>query len=713
LAIVPKPRSEVNRDLSQGFVDKEKPQIYNVFDSTPSWHGKETVMTPREAEERAARLSKEIEYHNYRYYVLDNPEISDAAYDALLKELEGLEEKFPELKTPNSPTQRVGSAPLEAFGQMPHTIPMLSLANAMEEEAVIEFDQRVKRFLKSDADITYVAEPKLDGVAIELIYERGGLVAGSTRGDGFTGEDVTKNLRTIKTIPLHLIESKDAVPARLEVRGEVYMEVADFKALNKRQEKMGEPLFANPRNAAAGSLRQLDSAVTAQRPLKLFCYGVGEVQGKTFESQWEVLQTLPKWGLRTNPLVRRCKDIQQTVTYYQEINAEREEQPYEMDGVVIKVDSFELQRRLGEVSRSPRWAVAYKFPAKEETTRIIDIRAQVGRTGALTPVALMEPVRIGGVEVKRATLHNQDEIDKKDIRIGDTVVVRRAGDVIPEVVKVITSKRTGAEKRFNMPKSCPVCGSDVVRLPGEAVHRCVGISCAAQLKGRIRHFASKRAMDIDGLGTKLIDQLVDKGLVKNIADLYYLKRDDFASLERMAEKSAENLIKALAKSKHPTLARFLYALGMRHVGEHIAQVIGREVPDLDRFYKITAEELEKIPGIGPEVAQSIYGFFQDKKNREVIKRLQKARIEIVATSAKRALPLQGKTFLFTGALEGMTRDEAKDLVLALGGEIAASAGRGVDYVVVGKEPGSKYAKAKELGLTTITEAEFKKLVEVK
>jgi DNA ligase (NAD+) len=667
-------------------------------------------MTSREAEAQAARLRREIEYHNYRYYVLDDPEISDAAYDALMKELEALEQNFPEIRTPNSPTQRIGSAPLEAFGQVPHTIPMLSLANAMETEAVTEFDQRVKRFLKSDADIQYVAEPKLDGLAVELIYERGELVAGSTRGDGFVGEDVTKNLRTIKTIPLQLIAREMAAPERLEVRGEVYMEVADFKTLNKRQEKIGEPLFANPRNAAAGSLRQLDSAVTAQRPLKIFCYGVGEVRGRQFASQWEVLQTLPRWGLRTNPLVRRCRHIEEAIAYYKEINAERESQPYEMDGVVIKVDSFELQQRLGEVSRSPRWAVAYKFPAKEETTRIIDIRAQVGRTGTLTPVALMEPVRIGGVEVKRATLHNQDEIDKKDIRIGDTVVVRRAGDVIPEVVKVVTSKRTGSEKRFVMPKSCPVCGSDVLRLPGEAAHRCVGISCAAQLKGRIRHFASKRAMDIDGLGIKLIEQLVDKGMVKDVADLYDLTVDDLAALERMAKKSAENLVKALAKSKHPTLSRFLYALGMRHVGEHIAQVLGREAPALDRFFKISVEELENIPGIGPEVAHSINGFFQDKKNREVIKRLQKAGVEIAAPRTKQALPLQGKTFLFTGALEGMTRDEAKDLVLALGGEIAASAGRGVAYVVVGKEPGSKYAKAKELGLTIINEAEFKRLV---
>jgi DNA ligase (NAD+) len=666
-------------------------------------------MAPRKAEDRAAELRREIEYHNYRYYVLDDPEISDAAYDALMRELEGLEEEYPELRTTHSPTQRVGATPLEEFGQVTHTIPMLSLANAMEEGEIIEFDQRIKRFLKTGQEIEYVAEPKLDGVAVELIYERGELTVGSTRGDGVSGEDVTQNVRTVKTIPLRLIEQDIPAPALLEVRGEVYMEVDDFKALNKRRETIGEPLFANPRNAAAGSLRQLDSTVTAQRPLKIFCYGIGNVQGRGFKRHWEVLQTLPQWGLRTNPLARQCKSIRDAVDYYKEINLLREAHPYEMDGVVIKVDDLALQRRLGEVSRSPRWAVAYKFPAKEATTTIIDIKAQVGRTGALTPVAMMEPVRIGGVEVKRATLHNQDEIAKKDIRIGDTVVVRRAGDVIPEVVKVVLSRRSGAERRFVMPKSCPVCGSDVIRLPGEAVHRCVGISCPAQLKGRIRHFASKRAMDIDGLGIKLIEQLVAKGLVRDVADLYYLTQADLASLERMAEKSAANLIQALERSKHPSLARFLYALGMRHVGEHIAQVLGRELVSLDRFYQISVEELEGIAGIGPEVAQSVYGFFQDKGNRRVIERLQKAGVEIAAPSTKRGTLLKGKTFLFTGALEGMTRDEAKDLVEALGGEVASSAGKGVDYVVAGKEPGSKYAKARELGLTIVDEEEFNKL----
>jgi DNA ligase (NAD+) len=670
-------------------------------------------MAPSDVEERAAELRRGIEYHNYRYYVLDDPEISDAEYDALMQELEGLEERYPELRSPNSPTQRVGAPPLEEFGTVVHTIPMLSLANAMEQEAVIEFDQRIKRFLKTDAEIAYVAEPKLDGVAVELIYEDGELTVGSTRGDGFTGEEISQNLRTIKTIPLQLIEQEHMPPARLEVRGEVFMEVMDFHQLNKEREESGEPLFANPRNAAAGSLRQLDSSITAQRPLKIFCYGIGEVRGREFEGQWEVLQTLPQWGLRTNPLVRRCKHIEEAMTYYNEINGLREAQPYEMDGVVIKVDSFELQRRLGEVSRSPRWAVAYKFPAKEATTTILDIRAQVGRTGALTPVALMEPVRIGGVEVKRATLHNQDEIDNKDVRIGDTVVVRRAGDVIPEVVKVIESKRTGTEQKFVMPATCPVCGSDVIRLPGEAAHRCIGISCPAQVKGRIKHFASKRAMDIDGLGQKLIEQLVDKGLIKDIADLYDLSQDGLAALDRMAEKSAANLITALEKSKHPALARFIYALGIRHVGEHIAQVLARNLSSLDAIAHATEEELTAIPEIGPEVAQSVQRFFRDKGNRKEIERLLKAGIRIAESKARKKEPLKGKTFLFTGALEGMTRDEAKDLVEQLGGEVTSSAGKGVDYVVAGKEPGSKYAKARELGLTIIDEEEFERLVGVK
>jgi len=666
-------------------------------------------MDTKQADERVSRLRKELEYHNYRYYVLDDPEISDAEYDALMRELEQLEERYPQFRSLNSPTQRVGAPPLEEFGSVTHTIPMLSLANAMDKQELVEFDQRGKRLLGTDEQIEYVAEPKLDGVAVELVYERGDLTVGSTRGDGVTGEDVTQNLRTIRTIPLSLIERDISSPELVQIRGEVYMEVEDFRQINKKREESGESLFANPRNAAAGSLRQLDPTITAQRPLKIFCYGIGEVKGREFESQWEVLYTIPKWGFRVNPLVQICENTQAVIGYYHKISELREELPYELDGVVVKVNSFALQRRLGEVSRSPRWAVAYKFPAKQETTKILNIKVQVGRTGALTPVAEMLPVRIGGVEVQRATLHNQDEIDKKDIRIGDVVVVQRAGDVIPEVVKAIPSRRTGAEKTFTMPQTCPICGAQVVRLTGEAIHRCIGLSCPAQLKGRIKHFSSKRAMDIDGLGTKLIDQLVDKGLVKDIADLYYLTKDDIAGLERMADKSAENLLQALERSKQPSVARFVYALGIRLVGEHIAQVVAQKLKSLARFFTVTEEELLGIPEIGPELAQSVARFFSDTRNCQVIERLQNAGVT-VQESKEEAGPLTGKIFLFTGGLESMPRDEAKDLVEELGAKVTSSVGTRVDYVVVGKDPGSKYEKAKELGLTVIDEGAFRRLM---
>lgn len=668
-------------------------------------------MVPKEIRERVQRLRKEIEYHNYRYYVLNDPVISDPEYDALMRELEELERRYPELITPNSPTQRVGAPPLEEFGTVEHTIPMLSLANAFNEEEVLEFDRRVKRFLGTDQDVEYTAEPKVDGVAVELIYEGGELVVGSTRGDGYRGEDITQNIRTIKTIPLFLIEDEEPIPERLAVRGEVYMEIEDFKRLNREREQRGEPPFANPRNAAAGSLRQLDPSITARRPLNVFFYGIGEVVGREFESQWEVLQTLPKWGLRVNPLVELCPDIQRAVQYYRRILDLKEEVPYEMDGVVLKVNSFELQRRLGEVSRSPRWAVAFKFPAEEATTRVLDIVVQVGRTGVLTPVALLEPVQVGGVEVKRATLHNMDEIERKDVRIGDTVLVHRAGEVIPEIIKVIKEKRTGKERKFQMPDRCPVCGSQVVRLPTEVAYRCIGISCPAQLKGRIRHFASRRAMDIDGLGEKLIDQLVEKGLVKDLADIYYLRKEQLVELERMAEKSAQNLLDAIQKSKDTTLARFLYALGIRHVGEHLAQVLAEHLGSLERFFTVDKDELMQIPEVGPEVAESVVRFFKDEGNRRVIEKMLRAGVRVEkpkAAEAKR--PLEGKVFVFTGALEGMTREEAKRLVEQLGGRTASSVSRRVDYVVVGKDPGSKYDRARQLGLTIIDEEEFKRLI---
>ena len=473
----------------------------------------EVHMVTEVIRKRVEKLREEIEYHNHRYYVLDQPEIPDAEYDRLMRELEKLEEQFPELRTINSPTQRVGSPPLEAFEIIRHTLPMISLANAFDESEARDFDKRVKKLLGTSTDVLYVTEPKLDGLAVELVYESGHFIVGSTRGDGVNGENITQNLRTIKTIPLQLIRKETPVPERLEVRGEVIMQIEKFKTLNRKREEMEEPLFANPRNAAAGSVRQLDSKITAERPLEIYCYGLGEVRGYTFKTQWEILQTLPKWGLRTNPHVRRCRNMDEVLAYHQEMNEKRETLPYEIDGIVIKVEGIDLQARLGEISRSPRWALAFKFKPKQETTKILNIIAQVGRTGALTPVAIMQPVKVGGVEVSRATLHNQDEIDKKDVRIGDTVIIQRAGDVIPEVVEVITSKRTGdREEVRDALDSVRSADSDVIR--EEAIHRCIGLDCPAQLKGRIRHFASKRAMDIEGLGVKLINQMVDKGWSK-------------------------------------------------------------------------------------------------------------------------------------------------------------------------------------------------------
>jgi DNA ligase (NAD+) len=660
---------------------------------------------------RVKQLREAIEYHNYRYYVLDNPEISDAEYDRMMRELEELEAEYPDLRDPNSPTQRVGAPPLEEFETVTHTIPMLSLANGQNEAEVREFDQRVRRFLGTDGDLAYVAEPKLDGLAVELVYERGNLVVGSTRGDGVNGENITQNLRTLKTIPLALIARDVPVPERLEVRGEVYMEIEKFKELNAKREASGEPLFANPRNAAAGSLRQLDPAITATRPLNIFFYAMGEVRGYTFETHWQFLNTLPRWGLRVNPLRRRCGNIDEAIACYDEIASKREALAYEIDGVVIKVDNLGLQSRLGVISRNPRWALAYKFKPKQETTKVLDIIPQVGRTGAITPVAVLEPVRVGGIEITRATLHNQDEIDKKDVRIGDTVIVQRAGDVIPEVVKVVESRRTGEERRYHIPERCPVCGADVVRLENEAVHRCMGLSCPAQFKGRVKHFASKRAMDIDGLGDKLVAQLVDKGMVKDVSDLYRLSKADLVSLERMADKSAQNILDAMEASKRKPLAKFIYALGIRHVGEHMAEVLARELKSLGGFLRATEEDLLAIREVGPELAQSVVRFFGDQGNREVLERLQKAGLRIVERAVDEGAKLKGLTFVFTGAMDSFSRDEARELVESLGGRAASSISKKVDYVVVGRDPGSKYEQARELGITVLTESQFKEMVE--
>jgi DNA ligase (NAD+) len=666
------------------------------------------LMASEAIKKRVGKLREEIEYHNYRYYVLDQPEISDAQYDRLMKELEKLEEQYPELRSPNSPTQRVGASPLEEFEIVRHTLPMLSLANAFDESEAKDFDKRVKKFLKTSEEIDYVAEPKFDGLAVELVYERGQFVVGSTRGDGINGEDITQNLRTIRTIPLQLIQKETPIPERLEVRGEVIMQLKRFKELNRKREEMGEPLFANPRNAAAGSVRQLDPKVTAGRPLEIYFYAIGEVRGRTVKTQWELLQTLPKWGLRTNPHVRKCKSIEEVLDYYHEMNEKRESLPYEIDGTVIKVNRLDLQARLGEIARSPRWALAFKFQPKQETTKILDIIVQVGRTGALTPVAVMEPAKVGGVEVSRATLHNQDEIDRLDVRVGDAVVIQRAGDVIPEVVQVITSKRKGTEKKFRMPSKCPVCGAEVIK--EEAIHRCIGLDCPAQLKGRIKHFASKRAMDIEGLGVKLVDQLVDKGLVKDVADIYYISKQELIELERMADKSAQNIIDAIENSKTKPLSKFLYALGIRHVGETTAEDLARHFQRLDDFFHLSEEDLMEVEGIGPEVAASVHQFFGDKKNKESIERLKKAGVKVIEPKVKEKGKLAGKTFVFTGALKAFERDEARNLVESLGALTVSSVSKKVDFVVVGEDPGSKFDKAKELGIKTLTEEEFKKMI---
>ncbi len=667
-------------------------------------------MDKKAIERRINELREQINYHNYLYYVLDSPEISDAEYDKLMQELVKLENTYPDLIAPDSPTQRIGAPPLEEFQSVTHTLPMLSLSNTETEEETLEFDRRIKRFLHlpESESIEYVTEPKLDGLAVEVVYEGGRLRVGSTRGDGFTGEDVTLNLRTIRTIPLNLLKKHEPTPEKLEVRGEVFIRVRDFRELNQQREENGEPFFANPRNAAAGSLRQLDSKITAKRPLDIFFYGIGEVMGHRFETHWEILNTLRGWGLKTNPLNKVCHGIHEAIDFYKEIGGMRDSLDYEIDGVVIKVNRLDLQERLGTVARSPRWAVAYKFEPRQATTKILKIEAQVGRTGILTPVAIMEPVRIGGVTVSRSTLHNQDEIDRKDVRAGDWVLVQRAGDVIPEVVKVITSKRTGKEIPYRLPDKCPVCGSNVLK--EDVYYRCIGMNCPAQLKERIRHFASRRAMDIEGLGEKLTEQLVDKGLVKNISDIYYLTKEQIAGLERMADKSARNIIDAVEGSKGRELPRVIYALGIRHVGEQIGKILAQQFGSIERLMSAMEEDLQAIDTIGPEIARSVVQFFNQKNNIKEIERLREAGVAFPPLSKIQSEKLKGKVFVFTGALKFFSRDEAKDRVESVGGHVASSVSKNTDFVIAGEEPGSKASKARELGVTILTEDEFLKML---
>ncbi len=656
-------------------------------------------------------LRKTLHQHNYRYYVLDDPEVSDAEYDRLMQQLRELEETYPEVASPDSPTTRVGAPPLEKFDTVSHSIPMLSLDNGFKDEDILDFDGRVRRNLKIQSDILYTAEPKMDGVAVELIYEDGRLTTASTRGDGLVGELITANVKTIRSVPLIMQKSDSSnLPPRLEIRGEVFIGHDAFKQLNTERIDQELPPFANPRNAAAGSLRQLDSKITAARPLEIFFYGVGIVTGFESDSHWELLKSLQAWGFRINPLIRSRVTINEVLEYYLELNQKRHQLPYDIDGMVIKVDSIPFQQQLGATTRSPRWAIAYKFQSIQETTVVENIEVQVGRTGALTPVAHLKPVNVGGVTVSRATLHNENEILKKDIRIGDTVLVQRAGDVIPEVVKVILSKRVGGEKKFVMPQACPVCGTSALRIEGEAATRCINSICPAQVKERIKHFASKGAFDIDGLGDKLVDQLVEKGLVSSFADLFQLEAETLAALDRMGAKSAENLIRALEQSKDIRFSRFLYALGIRHVGEHVAVLLADHFGDLKQLMGCPEDELTAIEGVGPVVAKSISTFFKQENNIASVQRILNSGIRIKYQSPKIATTLAGKVFVLTGTLASMTRRDAREKIEARGGKLSGSVSRNTDFVVAGESPGAKLAKAMDLGVEVIDEAALLELL---
>lgn len=657
-------------------------------------------------EKRIDELRGIIQDHNYRYYILDDPTISDGEYDILLCELENLEKENPELITPDSPTQRVGSTPVTEFGTIEHRIPMLSLANAMNEEEFVAFDKRMQKGLDTDS-VTYMAEPKLDGLGVELVYENGLLVYGSTRGDGYTGEDITHNLKTIRGIPLSLRIVDITVPALLEVRGEVFIRKDDFIALNKKQELDEKPPFANPRNAAAGSLRQLDPKITVDRPLSIYCYQGGMINGQTFPDHASFLDALKKWGLPVNPFVQVVTGSDGIISYHRELEEKRNDLPYEIDGTVFKINNYNERENLGSRSRSPRWAIAGKFKAQQATTVINDIDVQVGRTGALTPVAKLNPVYVAGVTVTNATLHNQDEIDRKDIRIGDTVLIERAGDVIPKVVKVITEKRPNGTKPFQIPAECPACGHGAHRPEGEVILRCGNISCPRQIKGRIQHFTSKLAMNIDGLGVKVIDQLVEEGLLKTIDDLYSLNQESLAALDRLGEKSAGNLIEAISNSKETTFARFVYALGIRNVGEHIAKVLEKQFSgNLGEFQNADVEELENIDEIGPIVAETVVQFWSDKSNKLIVQNCLDKGVSLAEIEIKEYQLFEGQIFVFTGSLEKFTRKNAKDMVEDLGGKASSSVSKNTDFVVAGPGAGSKLKKAEELGIDVLTEDEF-------
>lgn len=665
------------------------------------------MMDKKEAEKRIDELRKLIEYHRWRYYVLDQPEISDREYDKLVLELQKLEQEYPDLINPNSPTQRVGAPPAKEFRPVQHLLPMLSLDNAFTPEDLLAFDRRVKRIL-GEVPVEYVCELKFDGLAVSLRYENGLLTVGATRGDGYEGEEITNNLRTLKSLTLHLLCPDP--PPLLEARGEVIMTYADFERLNEERAARGEPLFANPRNAAAGSVRQLDPKITAERKLDIFIYGLGACEGRSFSSHWEALEYLKKCGLKVSDKVRLVKSIEEAIEFCKEWQEKRGDLPFGVDGAVIKVNSFEYQERLGFTTHSPRWAIAYKFPAAEEITQVEDIKVYVGRTGALTPVAHLTPVEVDGSTVSRATLHNEDEVKRKDVRIGDWVVVHKAGAVIPEIISVLKERRTGKERAFEMPRRCPVCGAETLRLPGEAVTRCTNISCPAQVVERILHFC--RSMDVEGLGPAIVVQLHKLGLVKDVADIYYLTLEKMLQMDRMGPTLAKKLLGQIEASKNKPLKQLITALGILQVGEHVADLLTKKYHSIDEFFQATEEELQTIPGIGPSTAESIVVFFRQPETRALIEKLRKAGVRLAEEKLKEegVKLLAGKTFVFTGTLSRFKREEAEELVRKLGGEATGSVSRRTSFVVVGENPGSKFDKARELNVKTITEEEFLKML---
>lgn len=668
--------------------------------------------TSDEIRREIERLVKELNDHNYRYYVLDAPLISDEEFDRLYRRLKELEERCGYI-LPDSPTQRVGAAPLEKFEKVRHAEPMLSLDNAFSYDEVREFDRRVKRFLGSGEDIEYTVEPKYDGLAVELIYRKGFLHQASTRGDGYEGEDITRNIKTIRSVPLK-IEGVEKKPELIDIRGEVYMDIEEFDELNREREEKGEPLFANPRNAAAGSVRQLDPSITAKRNLHLACHGIGSIKGLDFRSQFEFIKWIEKARFPVPADFRLAKGIEEALEAIRAIEEKRRVFAFETDGAVVKVNDIGLQRLLGSKTREPRWAIAYKFAAHQGTTRIIDIRGSVGRTGVITPFAILDPVRIGGVTVSRSTLHNWDEMERKDIRIGDTVVVERAGDVIPHIVTVIKEKRTGGERHFFIPEKCPACGGRVVREEEEVAVRCVSLNCTAQVQERIIHFASRGAMDIEGLGEKNVGLLYEKGLISHFLDIYRLKKEDILNLPRFAEKSAQNLIDAIGKSKHATLARFFYALGILHVGEYAAKLLTKNFERMEDLYNVKSERIMEIRQMGEKIAHSISGFFSDPENLRVLEVMKSLGLTLTNSDfegrKKEKGSLEGLTFVITGTLP-RPRKEVEDLIEDLGGRVLSSVSKATDYLIAGEDPGSKLKKAESLGVKIISYEEFSRLAE--